>query len=172
MNIVAKTNNRRIDNACKHNYYVDSLYFLQEINNIQLKKYSFLSLPPMFFYPESQNTRKVEYLIARIKEHIHCVINSVCEICLIGFCSLGFIAVLVRHELPQSNTSYPFMVVCKPEQPQEFTAVSIGFEKCARVTNYIEVEKWGLPLTCRLVIRIFKKLYFILLNLLVYFFIK
>ena len=92
-----------------------------------------------------------------------------CEICLIGFCSLGFIAVLVRHELPQSKTNYPFMVVCKPEQPQEFTAVSIGFEKCARVTNYIEVEKWVLPPSYRLVIGILKNLCNILLNILVFF---
>ena len=36
--------------------------------------------------------------------------------------------------------SHSFMIVCSPPEPSEITAVSISYEECDTVTNYIEVR--------------------------------
>ena len=47
--------------------------------------------------------------------------------------------VMIHYEKPGGIPSYSFVIVCRPQDPFMITAVSISYEKCNTVTNYIEV---------------------------------
>ena len=49
---------------------------------------------------------------------------------------------MIHYEWPLEGTNYAHMIVCKTDEPQHFTAVSLSFDECSDVTNYVEVRKY------------------------------